>query len=271
MKNLRKINFFDYLIIILILSLFLFFLIRLFRKTTQIEIVLKIYREEWFLQQLKPGMAEKNILGKKMAEILSIKTYPTGDQKKWSHLKIKLKAVYSPGENSYVYKAKKILIGSDFEFYPNNLLVDGTIIKINDKNKDNNLYQIKAKGRLINNDPSFPNTEGVDEYIANSIEEGSIMTDSLNFPAVKINKKDILDAKMVTVDAFGQTYLKTNPLRKDVFVDLTIWAEKKGDYYYLFGDESFPIIIGNSIPFTSENNWVFFTITEIKEIKKIQK
>lgn len=269
-KILKKFKFFDYIIIFSLFILGIFIFIGLFRKSSFVEIVLKTSKDEWFIRQLKEGVEEKNILGQTMAQIQSIRTYPTSDQKKWVHLKIKLKVIYSPGENSYVYKGKKILVGSYLELYINNLLVDGTIIKINSKDNKENIYQIKAKGRIINLDPAFPNTEGIDNYLAESIKENSLIKDSLEYLAVRIDKKTVEEAKMITIDSFGQTHLSTNPLRKDVYLDLTIWAEKIGDYYYLFGDENFPIIIGNQIPFTTDNNWLFITITNIKKIEKVK-
>lgn len=271
MKNIfklkfKKITFLDLFIFLALLSLFIFLFIRLFRKSEFLDIVLKIYRDEWFIEKLKPGIKEKNIMGQTMAELINIKTYPTSDQKKWAHLRIKLKAVYNPGDNSYTYKNKKILIGNNLEFYMNNLLIDGTVLKINDK-KNKNQFKIYAKGQIIDINPAFPNTEGVSEYLANSIKEHEIMKDSLGSPVIEIKKKEVFDAKMVTVDQYGNTKISVNPLRKDVYLDLIIYADKIGQYYYLFGDENFPIIIGNGIPFTTKNNWVFFTITNIEKIE----
>ncbi len=261
-----KFNFLDYFLIGLLIFILITLFLSFFRKTKNIEIILRIYQNNWFVEKLKPGIKEKNIMGQTMAELINIKTYPTSDQKKWAHLRIKLKAVYTPGDNSYTYKNKKILIGNNLEFYMNNLLIDGTVLKINDK-KNKNQFKIYAKGQIIDINPAFPNTEGVSEYLANSIKEHEIMKDSLGSPAIEIKKKEVFDAKMVTVDQYGNTKISVNPLRKDVYLDLIIYADKIGQYYYLFGDENFPIIIGNEIPFTTKNNWVFFTITNIEKIE----
>lgn len=281
-KILKKFKFFDYIIIFSLFILGIFIFIGLFRKSSFVEIVLKTSKNEWFIRQLKEGMEEKNIFGQTMAQIQSIKSYPVfnilNEKNKFYkdyynknlYIKIKLKAVYSPGENSYTYKGKKIMVGSYVELYINNFLIDGIITQINNNKNQKNIYQIKAQGKLSDINPAFPNTEGVPEYIADSIKEKTTMKDSLKNPAVRIDKKITEEAKMVTVDSFGQTHLSINPLRKDVYFDLTIWAEKIGDYYYLFGDENFPIIIGNQIPFTTDNNWLFITITNIKKIEKLK-
>jgi len=94
------------------------------------------------------------------------------------------------------------------------------------------------------------------------------MYDSLSRPAIIIKKKAVQSAKIIVPSFSGNLYLQENPLRFDVFLDLEVYAYKIGQWYYLFGDENYPIVIGNSIPFSSKNNWVFLTITEIKDENK---
>lgn len=268
-----KFNFLDYFLIGLLIFILITLFLSFFRKTKNIEIILRIYQNNWFVEKLKPGIKEKNIIGQTMAELIDIKTYsnPNSNQNQNSNssliLRIKIKTVYTPANNSYTYKGKEVLIGNNLNFYMNNILIEGLVLGINNYNNPNRV-KIYAKGQIINIDPAFPNTEGVPEYIADSIKENEIMKDSLGSPAIEIKKKEVLDAKMVAVDQYGNTKLAINPLRKDVYLDLIIYADKIGQYYYLFGDENFSIIIGNKIPFTTKNNWIFITITNIEKIEK---
>lgn len=264
-----KFNFLDYFLIGLLIFILITLFLSFFRKTKNIEIILRIYQNNWFVEKLKPGIKEKNIMGQTMAELIDIKTYPypNSNLTKSAYLRIKIKTVYTSANNSYTYKGKEVLIGNNLNFYMNNILIEGLVLGINNYNNPNRV-KIYAKGQIINIDPAFPNTEGVPEYIADSIKENEIMKDSLGSPAIEIKKKEVFDAKMVTVDQYGNTKVSINPLRKDVYLDLIIYADKIGQYYYLFGDENFPIIIGNGIPFTTKNNWVFFTITNIEKIEK---
>jgi len=265
-KKFTKIKLFDFLLISFIIFVLISAVLVLSRKQQWITIVLKIYREEWFANLLHPGMKEKNVLGQTMAEIKKINIYPAPDTKKIIHLTIKLKTIFSKANQKYTYKGNDIIIGSyidNLQF--NNLLIDGLIIDINDQNNfSKKRKKIYAKAQLIDINPAFPYTEGVFSFVANSIKEGDVMYDSLNQPTIIIKKKMMHPARIIIPNFSGNLYLQENPLRFDVFLDLEIYAHKIGQWYYLFGDENYPIIIGNAIPFSSKNNWVFLTITEIK-------
>jgi hypothetical protein len=270
-RKFEELKFFDFLLIFFIMFILISGLLVLSRNQQWITIVLKIYREEWFTSLLHPGMKEKNILGQTMAEITKINIYPSPDQKKIIHLTIKLKTIFSKANQKYNYKGNDIMIGSyldNLQF--DNLLIDGLIIDINNNNNNflKNRKKIFVKARLIDINPAFPYTEGVLPFIANSINEGEKMHDSLNRPAMIIKKKTVQPAKTIVPSFSGNLYIQENPLRFDMFLDLEVYAYKIGQWYYLFGDENYPIVIGNSIPFSSKNNWVFLTITEIKDENK---
>jgi hypothetical protein len=271
-KKFEELKFFDFLLIFFIMFILISALLVLSRNQQWITIVLKIHREEWFTNLLHPGMKEKNILGQTMAEITKINIYPSPDKKKIIHLTIKLKTIFSKANQKYTYKGNDIMIGSyldNLQF--DNLLIDGLIIDINNINNNNflkNRKKIFVKARLMDINPAFPYTEGVIPFIANSINEGEKMYDSLSRPAIIIKKKTVQSAKIIVPSFSGNLYLQENPLRFDVFLDLEVYAYKIGQWYYLFGDENYPIVIGNSIPFSSKNNWVFLTITEIKDENK---
>jgi hypothetical protein len=270
-KKFEELKLFDFLLIFFIMFILISGVLVLSRNQQWITIVLKIYREEWFTSLLHPGMKEKNILGQTMAEITKINIYPSPDQKKIIHLTIKLKTIFSKANQKYTYKGNDIMIGSyldNLQF--ENLLIDGLIIDIINNNNDflKNRKKIFVKARLIDINPAFPYTEGVLPFIANSINEGEKMYDSLNRPAMIIKKKTVQPAKTIVPSFSGNLYIQENPLRFDMFLDLEVYAYKIGQWYYLFGDENYPIVIGNSIPFSSKNNWVSLTITEIKDENK---
>jgi len=257
-----------FIFIFLVISLFLV----LFRKQSEIKMVIKVNEESlayqidgtpnWFAQFLQVGMKEVDVFGRPVAEVKGIRTYYSENQKSIIHLVVTLKTVYSPSNHQYLYKGKAVLIGSTIQLSLNNLLVNGLIVDIEQLVKDHS-KKLFVQARIINPDPAFPQTEGVSSYVAESIKEGDIMKDSLGNLAIKIAKKTVEDANMTVVTSSGNVILQKHPMRKDIFLDLEIWAEKIGDRYYLFGDSSFPILTDRKLPFYTNKSLVFLTIVKI--------
>lgn len=267
---------FDIIVIFIFIFLAISLFFVLFRKQSEIKVVVKVNEESlayqiggvpnWFAQFLHVGMKEVDVFGRPMAEVKGIKTYYSADQRSVVHLIVVLKAVYSLSNHRYTYKGKDVLIGSTIQLPLNNLLVKGLIIDIEGSTKTNS-KRIFAQAQIRDLDPAFPQTEGVPYYVAESIQQGDIMKDSLGHPAIKIVKKTVEDAKMTVITANGDVLLQKHPMRKDVYLDLEIWAEKIGDRYYLFGDTNFPILINSGLPFYTNNSLVWLTITKINDIQ----
>ena len=158
------------------------------------------------------------------------------------------------------------MIGSTIQLLLDNLLVKGLIINVEGLTKTNS-KRIFAQAQIRQLDSAFPQTEGVPSYIAESIKEGDIMKDSLGHPAIRIVKKTVEDAKMTVITANGDVILQKHPMRKDVYLDLEIWAEKIRDRYYLFSDTDFPILINSGLPYYTKNSLIRLTITKINAIQ----
>jgi hypothetical protein len=279
---------FDIIVVLVFVFLAVSAFFVLFRKQSEIKVVVKVNEESmmyqvggvpnWFAQFLHVGMKEVDVFGKPMAEVKEMKAYYAADQRSVVYLVVSLKAVYSVSNRQYTYKGKNILVGSTIQLPLNNLLVNGLIIDI-DGSLKNNLKKISAEAKIRTIDPTFPQTEGVPPYIADSVQQGDVMKDSLGRPAIKIVKKTEEDAKMTVVTANGDVLLQRQPLRKDVSLELEIWGEKLGDRYFLFGDTNFPIIVSNNsvilnnyntiggLPFNVNNGLIWLTITKINGIQ----
>lgn len=277
---------------IAIIAIFIFLAVSLFfvllRKQSTVQIVVKVNEENlsyqiggvpsWFAQFLHVGMKEIDAFGRPTAEIKGVKTFYTSNRKSVVYLTVDIKTIYSTSDRQHTYKGKSVAIGSTIELPLDDLLVKGLIIDV-DGLADSHPKKIFAQARVMNNDPLFPQTEGVSSYIADSISEGDVMKDSLGNPAIKILKKTVEDAKITVVTANGDVLLQRHPMRKDVFFDLEIWVNKIGDRYYLFGDTNLPIIVSNSthvlnefnsiegIPFNKGNSLIWLTITKINDIQ----
>lgn len=284
-----QIKVFDIAVIFIFIFVVVSLFFVLFRKQSKINIVITVNEESlayqtggvpnWYAQFLHVGMKKVDVFGRSIAEIKGIRSYHLSNQKSVVHLMITLNAVYSLSNRIYTYDGKNVLVGSTIEIPFDNLLVKGLIIDTDDLNKTK-LKKILAKAQIRELDTTFPQTEGVPSYIAESIQQGDIMKDSLGNPVIKIVKKTVEDAKMTVVTSNGDVILQKHPMRKDVFLDLEIWGEKIDDRYYLFGDINFPILVNNSIIFLNNNNGtaqglpfyvrdslIWLTVTKIDDIQ----
>lgn len=249
-------KFFDILIMttfaVIAASLFLL----LFRTKKERQVVVKVYEESvvwpnkgvspWFANLFYQGMEEKNSLGKPMAEVVGVRSYDTEPAKKAVYLTLKLKTVFTPGERQYTYKGKNVLIGSTISLFLDQVFVEGLITDIEEFKKPYPQVKLIVNAKIIKQDPTFPETTGVDPYIAAAINQGDQIKDSLGKAVLKVTDKKVEAADKIVVTDRGEVFLQKDPVKKDVYLTLEVLASKINNRYYFFDD--IPILIGESIP-----------------------
>jgi len=259
-----KLKVFDIAVIFIFIFLGVSLFFILFRKQSEIKIVVKVNEESltyqiggtpaWFAQFLHVGMKDFDIFNRPTAQVIGIKTHyvpsnnTVGNDKEIVYLTISLKTAYSPSKQRHTFNGKDVFIGSTIQLSLDNLLVKGLIVDIEGSKKFSNSKKLLIKTQLVNSVAVFPQTEGVAPFVAEEIKEGDEIKDSLNRPVIKIVKKTVEDAKVAIPMANGQIVLQRHPMKKDVFLTLEVWADKIGDRYCLFGDTDLPILVGYSLP-----------------------
>lgn len=281
LKIFKKLRLFDVFLILIFVTLASSAYFLLFRAKKDLIVVVKTSEENvavwpwektklwnstiWFNNLFHSGMKEKDALGKPAAEVISVRKYDNRPDNPTTYLTLKIKTVFSPGSKVYTYKGKNVLIGSTIQLFLDQVFVEGLIVNIEGA-KD--LYPVKklaVTARLINYDPIFPDTNGVETFIADSLTVGSSVKDSSGKIILKIVDKKVEDANQVVKTASGNVLLRKNPLKKDVYLNLEIMAYKLEGRYYFF--DNIPVLIGGEIPVHLDNISVFPTITSIEEAK----
>lgn len=267
MKKQKKVKvlsiFFDFIkkfrwIDILGISIFLFILgISFFfflRKENYIDVVLRISESQggltwgdktpvWYLENLKPGMTQKDLIGKSIISIVDVKSFRTSEQNKIFFVNLRLRTTYTPRTKEYVFNGVPVLIGSYQTFNLNGVKLMGIIQKIG--NTENNFPQkkIKIKGII---DPVFNEdyralagntiSDGIEKYISEMFKEGLTMEDSQQNVILEIKK---INRSLATKQFIFQNRLIGVPDydRDKVEMELEISVDEINGTYVFLGEK----------------------------------
>ena len=195
----------------------------------------------WFIKSLKKKMEEKDLTGKPLTKILSLRYYPwypnTNQYDVYLIMRLKVSKIAS---GKYNFKRSAIGVGSpvDFEFPQNQF--SGTIIELSEKPiKD----QLTEKTIILTK-------RNADPWEYDSIKLGDFYFDGKE-KVFEILEKKATDTQTLTADTFGN-YPDINPeMKKYIFLKAKIKV-KQADNTLLFGEEQV-IAPGKTINIATNN------------------
>lgn len=224
MKFLKKsrLNIFDTLVIIIVIAIIgTLFWFRISRKTEWINIRMLISNDEWwwdsappqwwYVDELQNGLTAQNSFGEKTAVLSNVEVFDIGTYRRRAYVDIKLKGSFDKNRQLYLYNFQPLQIGKplDLTFGKNN--VKGLVIYINkgEVTYQNRRIEVKIfKIRALE---------------AESLVRGLEMKDSLGRILASIDDVQISPSlEYVFSDIRGQNVAVTNPLYRDVTLQLTI-------------------------------------------------
>ncbi len=271
MKNRFRLRLFDVVMICVFLVLCVSLFLILFRAKKDLTITIKVNEdtvvwpnrgvEAWFSQVFKPGMEEKDNLGKTVAKLVRVNIYDTDPAKKTAYLTLTVKSVYTRGNNQYTYKGKNILIGSTIRFYLDQVMVDGLVVNIEEKGKTKHPKTIKLETQLIDDNLKSPDTYGVPAFIPAQIQEGTVVKNPFGDVILKLITKRVEDADRTVALANGQIIIAKDPLRKDVYLTFEIVVNQINHQYFYLDD--IPVYVGGRIPVVLDKITLYPTVTNI--------
>lgn len=274
MKNIinkiKNLTVFDKILIGSIVIAVIFFAYTFFRKSTYITITVKVGEDSvswerssraWFSQLFYEGMKEKDGLGRVNAEVLGVRSYDTTYSRKAVYLTTKLKVVYSRSSNQYNYKGLAVLIGAPVKMYLDKMFVEGLVIHIEGVKDPREKQTLIVEAQIREENSTYLETSGTKEYIADALKAGEEIKDDQGNTVIKILKKKVESAKKVVTTSDGRVVIKTDPLKKDVYLTLQVEAFELHNRYFIFDDV--PILIGDGIPINSPFITVWPVVTKI--------
>jgi hypothetical protein len=110
-------------------------------------------------------------------------------------------------------------------------------------------------------DRDFSDIYGIQDHLANKIKAGETITNSNGEEMVKILKVDIKPAKRTVISSSGTPYVVSDPLLKDVFLELEVNTKEVNNKEFMFFD--LPFLVGSTVPINLKHISFWPTITEI--------
>lgn len=209
-----------------------------------------------FVNSIKKGETEYDLLGKPVAEVLEARYYPILSSRYQVRydifLTLRLAASYNNKTQKYLFKRSTMAVGSPIELEFSSTQVSGEIIEISKEAFQENGLE---KNIILTKRLAYPW-----EYDAIKIGDELFDGEEVVF---RVTSKRALDTSLVDVSSYGNVNLSLRDPRKFIRVYGKIKLKEKGDRL-IFGEEQV-IIPGVEISLATEN-FVFdqFVVQEVK-------
>ncbi len=197
----------------------------------------------WLANNLKKGDSETDSFGRKVAEIIDMRaidvpnqslTNPISQNNKNVYIKVKLRAVKDRQKGTYQFKSKQLAVGSPIELRFPRVFLTGVVTFISGV-PDNRIWEDKiVETRLVNLTNVFPETLGIQPWVADVIKIGDKMKDSQDRVVAEVLDKRISPAEKIVTTTDGRIFVGQDPIKKDVFLTLKLKTYKQeGVNYFL--------------------------------------
>jgi hypothetical protein len=279
-RILKNLNLFDVLVITTILIGIVILAFFLLRRTKYLTVVIKLTNKNilnaygnpptWFAEYFKEGMAAKDSLGRKTAEIKQVYRYDSGTTTKALYLTMSLKADYSWGSGKYSYEGAPLILGAPIKIELQQILIEGLVTYIEGVPDNRVDKEMLVETQLMDYQSVFPETNGLPQFKADAINIGDQVKDSLGNVLITVAAKRVEPAKKIVTTTNGNLLVQSDPLKKDIYLTLKIKVKEINNTvntteYYIVDDVR--IKIGDSIPLHLKNISVYPLVTKIVEVK----
>lgn len=231
----------SFFFIIVVLSAFFFL-----RSADYVTVLLRVSESDsiniwarpasWYVSELKPGLTEKDGLGRDVLTVTEVETYQTSEENKTAYLQLKLRAVYNKRTNQYLYNGVPLLIGSYQTFKLQGVQLMGVIHQVGEEIEQSEKKKYLVKGYIdstsTEKDALAANsfTEGISLFRAEKFREGLEIINSKGYPIAKVISVEKSPAyRMFPYDS---TYFKALDRDKQVVnLEVEIIVEKNGEQF----------------------------------------
>ena len=249
-----KLSFFDAFVLLVLCSLALVFFFFFYRKSEYIEITVKVTSQDILFAHARPsfyysehftvGDVELDNLGRAISEITHVEYFPAYKDSNIVYVTLRVKATYDTRTKQYSSRGQRLVYGAPIRFSLSNVTFDGYVVDFPGKATSSEVkdVMVRVESKIRSVEPKFAELVSIGDSVKNSSGESLI----------EITEKSVTQAEMVTTDLYGLTYLRSNPLGKDMDLTFHISAKKIGNIYYLF--DEIPLVIGSYNNFVINNN-----------------
>ncbi len=247
LRSLRRLTIFDWLVLLVLLATAIFLALFVLKRERWVEVDVKVAKPEWWWQSqepphwlvdtIRPGDAQYDVLGRKIAEVERVRAYESGGSKKVAYLTLRLKVSLDKRKKIFKFNYKPLLVGKGIDLELNNVGFTGLVTYIQGV-PDNRIWEDKiVRARVVYPSSAFPETLGAMPWIARAIQKGDHMKDNRGRVVAEVLEKTVQPAEKVVKTADGRVLLRRDPLKKDVFLTLRLKTVRQGGVNYFLDDE----------------------------------
>jgi len=213
------------------------------------------------IDQIKETKPVKNIWNSVTAEVIDIESWGEYAKETWVTVRILVK--HDKNRQTYTYNFQNIQVGETIDINLPNVKMSGIILGIRREKEvsERKTKYITVQARLIDWKILFPDTRGIEPYIAEAFSEGETMQNEKG-DLVQIIKKNLIPAEKIVQTASGDVLLGRDPVKQDVFLTMRVLVTEKDGQVFFLHDK--PIRIGNMIPVVLSKVSIYPIITEIE-------
>lgn len=280
LTNYQVVDYVGVSLFFLVLAVMVFFFLR---RASYVEVLVRISESDnmqvlyynrtpdWYIEYLRPGINEKDLLGRTMIEVADVYYYPTLGANQTVFVKLKMRAVFNKNTGQYTYNGKVLLVGNHELIKLRGLAIEGIIHDISGMGGERKTEIYLAKGILEtqNNEgvpyPAETSFDGIKKNIADLLEPGLEVADSKGGVVAEIVEVEISRAKREFIYG-GSLVSVDDPKRRRVEMEVKLWCVVVGDKCYY--REETPLRINSVVGFDFDNFGVAMTIEELVKVEE---
>lgn len=272
-KFLRRLTVFDWLVVFVILLGLIFLALFIFKEERWIKVEVRVAPGEWWWGSEKPpywltdmikkGDEQYDSLGRKTAEILDIKSYEWGGERKIVYLTLNLRAEVDKRRKKLKFNHQPLEIGGPIDLELERVGVQGLVTFIEGV-PDTRVWEEKiVEARVTHWSEIFPETLGMFPWRAEAIKIGDEMKDTQGRVVAEVLDKKVKPAEKIVVTEGGGVFIRQDPIKKDVILTIKLKTVKQeGVNYYL---DNLKVKVGTTVLLALPEIDIWPEITKIIE------
>lgn len=271
-KILRRLTLFDWLAVLVVLAGAVFLSLFIFKEEKWTKVEVKINRAEWWMGEGKDppywlsdnfskGEKGYDSLGRKIAEVLDVRSYEWGGNTRTIYLTLNLKTEVDKRKKILKFDHLPLQVGGPIELSLGKVGTKGLISYIEGVPDTRVKGERIVEARLIEWSPKFQDTWGIMPWRADAVKIGDKVVDKNGNVLAEILDKKEKQADRVVPSANGSLRLQSDPLNKDVFLTIKLKTiDQDGVDYFL---DDYKVKVGQVIMLTLPEVDIWPEITKI--------
>lgn len=246
LTHLRRLSVFDWLAVLAISSTVVFLALFILKEERWVKVEVKIAPKEWWRDNQRPpywlssvprkGDKQYDIFGRKVAEVLDVRNYEGVGGRNSTYLYLNLKVEIDKRKRQYKFNHLPAEVGSQIDLQLGGAEMPGLVTHIEGMPDTRTWEEKTVEARLVDNNGVFPETLGVQPWVADEVKSGDKMKDTQGRVIAEVLEKRVSQAEKIITTADGRVFVSQDPIKKDVTLVLRLMTYKAGGVNYFLDD-----------------------------------